>query len=444
MRRTQKHKLLRISTFLAVSVGLAMGTSVAAAPPADEADTTKWAEYDGGEHADEPMVDEDERVQLREDVDFPGDIEDFAEFLQEHQEEGIENVPEYTHQGAERMADAMEEVIPGDEGLFQDRPEEYQVFDDRLDQWEERVDELSDYEREDFAQIATDVLNEGAQWLTDLQEQAYPDLGEQVQAVQTAADELDSDTNIDEQGEQVEQYFIAALGAIEEMYVTHEEDPLATVSPQTLTPVVDTGSYYAQADYEDDPMRDDPMMEQEDPLQEEPERAEAVQNYIDHVEGLEEGELEGEQGQQNVVTTFNHLEEALGTFIEEEEPVMEPAEYDGMEEPGIEDEPVDELTRHHEELRNNIDQLEQYVGEEEFSQYLTETADTATQLLTNIQMEQFPELEDEIHEIREAAGQLDPNVEFDEQTSEIMSYFDATKDALEAMEEEPEPVVLRF
>ena len=145
-----------------------------------------------------------------------------------------------------------------------------------------------------------------------------------------------------------------------------------------------------------------------------------------------------------MVTTFNHLEEALGTFIEEEEPMMEPAEYDGMEEPGIEDEPVDELTRHHEELRNNIDQLEQYVGEEEFSQYLTQTADVATQLLTNIQMEQFPELEDEIHEIREAAGQLDPNVEFDEQTSEIMSYFDATKDALEAMEEEPEPVVLRF
>lgn len=440
MRRTQTRKLLRISTFLAVSVGLAMGTSAAAEPPTDQTDSSPQIEI-AERDADDPEIDHDEHVQLDENVDYPGDIEDFADFVREHQQEGIDEVPEYTHEGAEHMADAMQEVIPGDEGLFEDRPEEYQHFDDELDEWEERVDELAEYDHDDYSQLASDVLDEGAQWLTSLQQQAYPELTEQVEAVQNAADEIDPEVDIDEQGDSVEAYFVSAVTAIDDMWVTHTEDPLTMTSGDNLR--------YAQMEHDEPGMEDDPAME------EQPEMDDAVQTYIDHIDEADREDFEGEQGQQNVVDTLGYLDDALATYIEEtpaieeEDPVLEGAQYDGAdEEPGIEDEPgieeeADELTELHEEFQNNLEQLEEYVGEDEFTEYMEMTMNNSAELLTNIQTNQFPDLTDEADEVREAVEDIDTDVEFDDLTSEIMDFFDANKDALEAMEEErPDPVTL--
>lgn len=430
MKTTRTRKLLRISTFLAVSAGLAVGSTAMAATPV--------------ELAEEEPEDVEIGVEEQEEIDFPSAIEDFAEFLEEHREEGIEDVAEYTYEGTENMAEAMEEIIPGETRLFRDRvPEHAQEFEDQLDAWEDRIDELSDEEREDFAQVAHNILNDGAQWLTRVQESDYPALTDQVEAVQTAAGEIDPEADIEVQGEAIQSYFEASLTAIQDMYVAKEEDPLAG-SPTLDLSYASAPDTMVLGDRNDEPIEEEPEVDPDVELTME------VQNYLDGIEELETDQLTGEEGEQLVVTNLRNLHDALNTFAEEEQPTeieeIEGAQYDGEEEPGMEEEEprmeedvdphMEEMTELQQELETQLEELEASVGEEEFTENMEETMEDTAKWLTDIQSEQFPQFEEEAEMVRDAAGDLDGDVGLDEQNEEVMEFFTQAANAVEAMDRE--------
>ncbi len=496
MKEQRQSKLMRMTIFVGVAAGLALGSSVAVAQGSTTGPLAQQQEEPFEEQTDDPMeVDETEGVQDTEgfeetegvegaedtegfdddtqvadedEVDYPGDIEDFAEFIREHQEERIESVSEYTEEGANLMVDAMEEVIPGESGWFTDRPEEYQPFEDDLEAWEDRLDELSDHEREDFAQVTADVLNEGADWINSLQASAYPELSEEANAVSEAANEIDGTTNINEQEQAIEGYFVASLTAIQAMYRSHDEDPVTRHDGPTLAYAVDA-PMLAQEDYgdgvEDDWMeeegelQEEGEMHEEGEMQEEDEMAEEelsseVQSYSDFVETLDQETLEGEEGERMTVDGLRELEGALSLFIEEDVETLEGDEgAEGaqlmamesdddaeMEEEGMEEGEAT-LSDQRDNLNTYIEDLEASIGSEEFGENLETSVDEAADLLTAIQEEQFPEFEDQANEIREAADSIE-NAPVGEQAGELIEFFESNRDALEAMdradEEEPE------
>lgn len=508
MKTTRTRKLLRLSTFIAVSAGLAVGTHAMAATPADQAQApTELAQQETDQQPtpaeegdqievdvdldDEADVDDeaefDEEAELevpqQNEVDYPSDIESFADFIEEHRTEGIENVPEYTYEGLQEMSDAMEEVIPGESRLFRDRtPEHTQVFEDQHDAWEDRIDELSDEERPDFAAVAHNLLTDGAQWFVTVQESEYPALTDHVQQLTETADELDPEVDINMQGDAVQAYFESALTTIQAFYIEQEEDPLAA-SPTGDLSLVSYPSYLAEGgEHHDDPaIEDDPMMEEDPAMEEDPEAqldtSPEVQTYRDSVTELDAEVLTGEELRNMVLSSMRNLEVALGTFIEDEQPMQEddpmqeedPGEIEGAQYDGTEDDPMQqedpmqeedpmtgqelteedlqELREEHEQLRENIQDLEASIDDEdEFGGLLEESMENAANLLTNIQETQFPQFEQEAEEIRNVADEIDGGQTIDEQSDVIMEFFNLSANALEAMDQQREdvPVALLF
>lgn len=684
MRHIPTRKILRISTFLAVSTGLALGSTAMAAAPADEA-PAKIAQADEAEQQQDLEVMPEDDAEADEEVDYPSAIEDFEEFVEEHQQEGIDDVHEYTRDGAENMADAMREVLPQEDEWFEEEPEEYQALEDQLDAWEDRIDQLDDEERADYSELTADILNDGAEWLASVEETVAADQGDMVEPLNSAAEEIDPEVDIEQQSSNVENYYEQAVTVIKELYETQEEEPLAAAptvetapiagSPQlaqqdddngffdfnddevpsgvqdfdefvedhredgidhvadytregtqhyhdaleefvtddqellqeqldemqtqvdelddapraefpnqlvntlneghqvmmiiqqsaypgaeyeeqvtetieateaidttqnieaqtgtienafaqastTLTtmavadPVGAPGAHdedvdvilaedrgdYDGADEHDEPGIEEPGIEEpeiEDPAAEpeqEAELTEEIESYVNHVEMIDAEQLTGEEGEQNVVDTMNQLEEALATFVDEEDPMddeLEPAQYDESDEPGMEDEPGmqqeempgmeeemeaepgEEMTEHHENLREHLDELEQNIGEEEFAEHMKESVDASAELFAAIQtdleeegleeedgvegvqyeeeegleeegLEEEAGLEEAIENVQNAADEIDGETELDEQNEEVLAYFEATSEALEQMdqeqpEEEPEPVTL--
>lgn len=421
MKEQRQSKLLRITLFLGVAAGLAFGSSLAMAQD-DEPFELEGEEP--MEVEDTEGIDEEPEVAEEVEVDYPGDIEDLAEFISDHQEEGIENVAEYTEDGAKLMVDAMEEVIPGESGWFRDRPEEYQAFEDDLEAWEDRVDELSDHEREDFAQLATDVLTEGAEWINALQASAYPALSDEANAVTEAANRLDGERSIDEQGDAVQGYFEASLTAIEGMYRAHEEDPVTQRQGATVAYALH-GETVA-GEYE----------EGIGEVAEEPELSPEVQAYSDFVNELDREILEGEEGERMTVDGLREMEGALSLFIEEEEAIegvaMEGEEEMGMEEEEGIDGETETLSDHRDNLNTYIEELEASIGTEEFGENLKTSVDTAADLLTAIQEDQFPEFADAANAVTEAADNIE-SAPVNEQSEELLGFFENSREALESM-----------
>ena len=474
MKTTRTRKLLRITTFLAVSVGLAAGTHAVAATPADQAQppiqTAQQEEQPQQDDEVEVDVDIDEEADVEEEaeldvptdeeVDYPSDIEDFAEFIEEHREEGIENVPEYTYDGFQEMADAMEEVIPGESRLFRDRtPEHTQVFEDQHDAWEDRLDELSDEDRPDFAAVTHNLATDGAQWFVNVQQSEYPALVDHVEMLTQAAEEIDPDVDINMQGDAIQSYFETALTNVKAFYVAQEEDPLTMSPSYEVTPVSHPTYLAEQEGYEDPEHREDPGLEEpgvEEPGVEDPEAeldlTPEIQTYRDTVEQTDAEMLTGEEGRNTVVSAMRNLEAALGTFIEETPDVeIEGAEYGGdepmMEEDEMAEGDLEELREDHETLRENIDELQGAVDDEEqFSEHLEETMENAANLLTDIQEEQFPQFEAEAEQLRNIADDYDDGTTIDEQSDLIMDFLTTSANALEAMDRQrmEVPVTLLF
>lgn len=630
MTQRRSHNVLRVSTFVAVSMGLAFGAATALATPPNTGDAPLAQTGDQMEEAetphDQPTVDQQE-------VDYPAAIEDFNEFVEEHRQEGIDDVHSYIHEGAEHMADAMREVLPQEDQLFEEEPEQFQALEDQLDAFEERVDELSDEEREDFAQVTHDVFTDGADWLHEVEQHVTADVSASIDQLRTTADEIDPAMDIEQQSDTAQNYYTHAVTATQQLYTALEEQEPVTMHPitaesplfageprlaqndglfddeevdvpaavedfnefveehrqegidhvadytregsqhyhdaleefieddqellvqrldefddmvdelddtpraeypQTLVDTLNEGTeilmIVQQANYpqqetqvaetfdaieqidtnvaieqqvatienafahaaatlesmgraeeppaagadddvvlagetaqqpgmeepsqdepmhdepmHDEPMHDDPMMEQEAELGEE------IQQFNDTVDQMSPEQLTGEEGERMVVDAMRDLEGAVATFVDEEPAMQEDpaepgarierAEYDDRGERA--DEQHDEMADKHQELTDAIDEMEQNVGEEQYGQYMVDAMEASTELLESLQQEQFPGLEGDIQRIRQATDQLDAEAELDEQANEVIEYFEANRDALEAMDtEEPAPVTL--
>ena len=410
MNYLQHRKLLRISTFVAVTIGLAFGTSAMAEPTAsDDAAPLELAQQEEQQQQDQdpPQQQEDDGLFEDEDeptADLPGPIEDFVEFVNEHQREGIENVQEYTYDGAQNMADAMRELIP--DGQDQ--------LENNVDTWENRLDVLSTEDRPDFANLTSLLLSEGVQHLTSIQEVIAPGQEQYIQQVQQASDNVQPDVAIEQQAEGVQNYFVASAEAIQELYLfqPEEEEPITQATIDLVpasTPIIvaqqddDNGGLFDLGDDTDVPGE---VEDFEEFVQEH--REEGIDHVADYTR-------EGNQ----------HFHDAMESLIDDDNQAME-----------------EQLERFQESV-TALDDTPRAQYPNALHQTLTEGA----QILTTIQQSAYPQYEQQVSEVFHTIDQFDTNRAIEEQVNVIQNVFiqasTATRMMGEAREAEPEPVTQR-
>ncbi len=136
------------------------------------------------------------------------------------------------------------------------------------------------------------------------------------------------------------------------------------------------------------------------------------------------------------VDGLREMEGALSLFIEEEEAIegvaMEGEEEMGMEEEEGIDGETETLSDHRDNLNTYIEELEASIGTEEFGENLKTSVDTAADLLTAIQEDQFPEFADAANAVTEAADNIE-SAPVNEQSEELLGFFENSREALESM-----------
>ena len=84
-------------------------------------------------------------------------------------------------------------------------------------------------------------------------------------------------------------------------------------------------------------------------------------------------------------------------------------------------------------VRDNADHITDDPTSTDHANHIRTSALTLTSELGNIQREEYPELSNEITDLKAAANSIDPNVLTNDQRNSVMSYFDKAADVLEKM-----------
>lgn len=88
-----------------------------------------------------------------------------------------------------------------------------------------------------------------------------------------------------------------------------------------------------------------------------------------------------------------------------------------------------------EELRQKADRLMRNTDSEQHANILSDAFSSAAQIMENMQKQQFPDLQDEVNEVKNAANEVKPNVLVTNQKSAVKNFFQKSADAVEAMAE---------
>lgn len=158
---------------------------------------------------DDPFA--EERVENdRTDQDAPSEVQDLGAFVREgddRHEMGLEH--EYSHEGFHNLADAIDAVA--------DRRNAGDQVSAQTDSIRARADRLqNDEEAARHANLARDAATAGADAIEQLQ-QHYADAGADVNAVRTAANNINPQTVLLDQRSAIRDYFDRAHRALNQM-----------------------------------------------------------------------------------------------------------------------------------------------------------------------------------------------------------------------------------
>ena len=441
MKVRHHRKILRFSTFLAVTVGLSIGSSAMAqqeeapqfepsqhyAQQQEQEDDTFFDDLGADDDAEERQEADQQRTAQEEQArgeDLSGAVEDFHEFVEEHRAEGIENIFEYTYEGANHMADAMEEVIP------EDRDD----LESAVNNWEDRLDSLESEDRgELYPALASVLLTEGADLLEQIQQAGYPALGDSVQEVRQHAEQIDPNQPIQEQAQQVENYFTSASGALATMYRTGVDEPVQEeeepVSGLEVMYAAAPGAMLAQIDPMDEPQQD-PMDEPgEDPM-DQPQQEED-DGFFDWgedpgpdvpaaVEDFDEFVLEHRQ--EGIPHVANYTREGSQHFHDALESLL----------PDEGTELIEEQLDRFQESVNALD----VTPRPQYPNTLRQTLNEGTQVLTMIQQAYYPQQEEQVQELYPAVEEIDVNRSIEAQVNVIQNFYIQAANVTRTMGEE--------
>ncbi len=354
-----------------------------------------------------------------EDADLSRQVRNFKEFVQEHQEEGIDHVADYTRDGAMHFHDAMEDLLDD-------------VEDDtlalQLDRYKDRAEALQDQGREGFPQELVDTLTEGTQVLTSIQQGYYPGQDGEIRELETNLAQINTTAAIEEQVDGIQNFFVQASATTEAMNLAGPTLPAPEARNES--PIVLVGDYGDKGERHDEgDIGGGPMLEPE------------VQSYLDFSEGLTADAI----NEETVVEGMRHLQAALGTFVDEEpvalhlvqmdeeEPWMDPPGEPGMEEPGMEEPATGMLTEQYNELVERIDTLEGSVGDEAFGENLQEALSSAGDVLSTLQSENYPELGEKLTEVQSYIDNIDADTSVEDQADAVVSVFTSSSELAATM-----------
>jgi hypothetical protein len=429
MNHLTHRTLLRISSFLAVMVGLATASTVLASPPAvsevAQAEPTEQQAEPRDQQADpEGETYQQETYEQDEQVDLPRDIENFAEFVEEHQNEGIEDIYDYTDKGANHLADSLKELLP----------DEADEHEEAIDTWEDRLGVLGNEDRPQYPALARQLLMEGAELLTNIQEAYYPGMDEQASQVKEAAEEISQDTTMTEQAREVEQFFVASSRAVVNMagqtpqpVALHTLDLMPVVFPTELAQQREDPAVEEWEDpaVDDDRIYDEWGMDDRDVPRQVNNFTDFVQDHqtegIDHVANYtRDGVVHFHDAMEGL------LDEAGATLLEQIEDVF------------TEDERSREAANH-----DNLElQLQRYelsaralqdTGRAAFPSTLVNTLTEGTEVLTSIQQTYYPGQEGQLRQLEANLREIDTTVAIEEQVEVIQNFFIQAAATTEAM-----------
>ena len=428
MKIRHHRKILRISTFLAVTLGLSIGSSAMAeeyneAKPLTEiqlAQGTEDQEQDDGffDTQDGPETqeqrDQEEGVEgepeLAQEEDLPRSIENFREHVQEGYTEGVDDVFEYTHDGADQMAQALEEVIPDED----DR------LSNSLDDWQDRLGSLQSSDRgELYPALTSQLFMEGADLVEEIQATAYPDQQMMVSDLRERAEAIDPNEPIQTQMEAVQNYFASGLTIIETMYLSGAQEPIEEQDepvtrqqegrllyaslPGDLAQMDDTtpgeqqpGEPQPPADQEEE---DDGFFDWGTDDEQAADIPGAVEDFDDFVtehrdEGIDHVANYTREGSKN----FHGAMEAL--VPEEDELIRE------------------QLARFEESVTALDD-----TPRAQYPATLRQTLTDGTQLLTTIQQAHYPQQEEQVRQLYSAVEEIDVNTPIENQVEVIQNFY---------------------
>ncbi|TXD38755.1 hypothetical protein FRC96_07395 [Lujinxingia vulgaris] len=386
--------------------------------------------------------------------------DEFSNFIQRTENEGITNHGEFVREGINAMDDAIAQVVP----------EDNQVLNDELSRLKDKSGELDDTAADDYVENVRTAFYDRAMLMTAIQQAEFPDHGAQVQSLRMAAESIDINKGLAEQDEALMNYFSTASETLSSM-ADAEQDATASaegiegappVNDNVEEPMFEDEMAYddelGQAEEDlamDDEMAydeemgttdDDLSMEEEQAIEDElamspdastenepPMGAEGdqpregmpeenigggpvltpeVQAYVDFVAMT--GEIDMSMNPEDVaIEGMRLLDGALSSFIES-----------GQQD--IEDKRV--------ELTEAIDKLEEDRGDEAFTSTLNEGMDKGVALFEAIQQNTFPESLEIVSQIEMAADQFNEDMPVEEQTDALLSYFESSRDAVQTMD----------
>lgn len=386
--------------------------------------------------------------------------DEFSNFIQRTENEGITNHGEFVREGINAMDDAIAQVVP----------EDNQVLNDELSRLKDKSGELDDTAADDYVENVRTAFYDRAMLMTAIQQAEFPDHGAQVQSLRMAAESIDINKGLAEQDEALMNYFNTASETISSMADAEQDATASAEDIEGAPPVndnVEEPMFEDEMAYDDelgqaeeDLAMDDEMaydeemgttddeltMEEEQAIEDEmamspdasteneppmgaegdqpregmpeenigggPALTPEVQAYVDFVAMT--GEIDMSMNPEDVaIEGMRLLDGALSSFIES-----------GQQD--IEDKRV--------ELTEAIDTLEEDRGDEAFTSTLNEGMDKGVALFEAIQQNTFPESLEIVSQIEMAADQFNEDMPVEEQTDALLSYFESSRDAVQTMD----------
>lgn len=88
------------------------------------------------------------------------------------------------------------------------------------------------------------------------------------------------------------------------------------------------------------------------------------------------------------------------------------------------------------DLKQKANAITQNTNSTQHANMLAEAFTTAAGVMESLQQEMFPDLQNEVKSVRDAANEVDPNVMVNEQKDAVKKFFHSSADAIEAMSEQ--------
>ncbi|TXD34915.1 hypothetical protein FRC98_17490 [Lujinxingia vulgaris] len=392
--------------------------------------------------------------------------EEFSNFIQRAENEGISNHGEFVREGINTMDDAIAQVVP----------EDNQVLNDELSRLKDKSGELDDTAADDYVEKVRTAFYDRAMLMTAIQQAEFPDHGAQVQSLRQAAESIDINQGLAQQDEALMNYFNTASETLSSMADAEQDATASAEGIEGAPPVNDT---VEEPMFEDEMAYDDELGQAEEDLSMEEEQAiedemaydeelgQAEENLSMEEEQAIEDELamgpdasteseppmgaEGDQPREGMpeenigggpaltpevqaYVDFVAMTGEIDMSMNPEDVAIEGMRLlDGALSSFIESGQQD-IEEQRVELTEAIDKLEEERGNEAFTSTLNEGLDKGVSLFESIQQNTFPESLEIVSQIEMAADQFNEDTPVEEQTDALLSYFESSRDAVQVMD----------